>query len=334
MDIDLLSHRGRDADMFSSPKWNPSAEHELEFVETPPVLFRLKKQRKRELWQFVRLAAKDEYHHLRPDQLKSEHAESAYCMRCKCRIYFQTGQNGVKQHMEKYHGQIMHGFGEKPKGDRNGDAASDVVYPNGRFPNRPLFEVSEKDQQRANEFLARWMVQSLHSISMVEDDGFRMYIEFIARELAGINLKIPKRTQVRSDMVRVAAEQRAARKTKIDADCAFYAVTTDIWTDRRLRNYVSLTAHYLDKQFLSNNWTLEVKRFPGKHTGTSIASALDDTLSRWELKKSFCTKLLRDGAANAVLASNILGVGHMSCIAHSIHLVVAEALIEKKRSSA
>jgi hAT family C-terminal dimerisation region len=49
------------------------------------------------------------------------------------------------------------------------------------------------------------------------------------------------------------------------------------------------------------------------------------------LDKLKCTKLLRDGASNAVTAANTLGVSHMSCVAHSIHLVVSGALIKPKR---
>ncbi|KAE8892708.1 hypothetical protein PF003_g23246 [Phytophthora fragariae] len=43
--------------------------------------------------------------------------------------------------------------------------------------------------------------------------------------------------------------------------------------------------------------------------------------------------LVRDGASNTVLGSTILGVKDMSCIAHSLHLVLGSALAKAKASS-
>lgn len=324
------------ADLLSQLQERGGAEQELDVVETPPVLFKLKKQRKREMWQFVQLATKREFWHLRPDELKSKHADFAYCSKCKASIFFQSGSNNVKQHMEKYHIDSIRAFRERQRGNADGakiNPASATSQNCEQAAKRMEIEVTEQQQQQANALMARWIAQSLRPISIVEDPGFRAYLKYIARDLGGLDLKIPGRTHVRGDIVRIAAEQRGVLKAKLRDECAYYAITTDIWTDRRLRSYISLTVHYLDQQFACNNWTLEVEHFPGKHTGAAIARVLNKTLNRWELKKAFCTKLLRDGASNAVLASNLLGVRHMSCIAHSIHLVVAGALIHKQRSS-
>ncbi|GMF30815.1 unnamed protein product [Phytophthora fragariaefolia] len=65
--------------------------------------------------------------------------------------------------------------------------------------------------------------------------------------------------------------------------------------------------------------------------GEAIAEGLTKLFKHWGLNPSFCIKLVRDGASNAVLASNLMGVSHMSCIAHSLHLVVAGALIKRTR---
>jgi hypothetical protein len=73
-----------------------------------------------------------------------------------------------------------------------------------------------------------------------------------------------------------------------------------------------------------------VKPLPGQHTGEAIAESLRDTISEWELKTDQCVALLRDEASNDVSAGNHLGVSHFSCVAHSLHLVLASALIWKR----
>ncbi|POM64759.1 Zinc finger BED domain containing hypothetical protein 4-like [Phytophthora palmivora] len=89
---------------------------------------------------------------------------------------------------------------------------------------------------------------------------------------------------------------------------------------------MAATVHYLDEYFNMANWTLEFEHIPGSHTGELIATCVGAVVSRWGLWKGNCTVLLRDGASNAVLAVNILGVYRILCIPHVLHLVAAVPL--------
>ncbi|GMF15051.1 unnamed protein product [Phytophthora fragariaefolia] len=97
---------------------------------------------------------------------------------------------------------------------------------------------------------------------------------------------------------------------------------------------MALTLHYVDENFPMCSWTLEVEPFPGKHTGVAIARCLEDMMDRWELRPEMCMLLVRDGAANAVLGSDILGINNMSCFAHSLHLVLGGTLARHKATAA
>ncbi|KUF84364.1 hypothetical protein AM588_10000678 [Phytophthora nicotianae] len=96
---------------------------------------------------------------------------------------------------------------------------------------------------------------------------------------------------------------------------------------------MALTIHYLEEDFTVSSWTLEVEPFPGRHTGVAIAKGLEKIMDRWELRPENCVMLVRDGAANAVCASEILDMRSMSCIAHSLHLVVGGALLKQKKKA-
>ncbi|KAF1331168.1 hypothetical protein FI667_g4418, partial [Globisporangium splendens] len=266
-----------------------SVEPQPTVIKTPEYLYDLPRQHRPELWQFVQLVPKEEFMHLRANQLKSEHAAYACCTICKCTIAFRTGQHYVKGHMERYH-------------------------------LKQLLEYKTKAHADA----------SLRPISLVEDHGFIELLNFAATELGGVQLVIPKRTQVRSEIVRLASELRSSLKIKLRESCLYFCISTDVWTDRGRRRYISLTLHFLDPDFNSNNWTLEVEHLPGKHTGELISSTLHTTMDRWGLNKEYCVKLLRDGASNAVSAGENLRVNHMTCVAHSLHLVVSAAMMRKK----
>ncbi|OWZ10192.1 Zinc finger BED domain-containing hypothetical protein [Phytophthora megakarya] len=135
-----------------------------------------------------------------------------------------------------------------------------------------------------------WIAQSQRPMPLIEDEGFRIYLQFIAADLGGVNLHVLSAS----------------------------------------RSFMAATIHYLDEYFNMANWTLEVEHLPGSHTGEVIAARINAIVSRWGLRKGNCSVLLRDGAANAVSAGDILGVYHIHCVAHALHLVVAGALIKKK----
>ncbi|KAG1688157.1 hypothetical protein DVH05_003939 [Phytophthora capsici] len=76
-------------------------------------------------------------------------------------------------------------------------------------------------------------------------------------------------------------------------------------------------------------WTLEVVSIPGKHDGEAIARVLARIFVKWSLDIEKCVRFVRDGASNMKSACNKLKLARMSCAAHSLHLVVAAALMQK-----
>ncbi|OWY97247.1 Zinc finger BED domain-containing hypothetical protein [Phytophthora megakarya] len=96
--------------------------------------------------------------------------------------------------------------------------------------------------------------------------------------------------------MRIAAELRLKLQEVLAKECLYFSLTTDTWTDRGQRSFMALTLHYLTESFDVRSWTLEVKHFPGKHTGDAIARAITKAMERWNLDKHRCTILLRDGA--------------------------------------
>jgi hypothetical protein len=167
-------------------------------------------------------------------------------------------------------------------------------------------------------------------ISIVDEPAFRTYVTFITRDHGGIEAKVPGGTELTHGIALLANEFRAKLMREMANGCVHYCCTTDIWTDRAQRSFICLALHYIDARFERKNWTLEVKPLPGQHTGEAIAESLRDTFSEWGLKTDQCVALFRDGASNGVLAGNHLGVPHFSCVAHSLHLVLASALIRKR----
>ena len=93
----------------------------------------------------------------------------------------------------------------------------------------------------------------------------------------------------------------------------YVSFTTDIWTSSSNKGFISLTAHYLDKNTLDQKvYTLSTKYFPSQHTGINISETLSQLLEEWKIGTEHVHLIVHDNAANMILSLDLLEVGHMS----------------------
>ncbi|KAF1783100.1 hypothetical protein GQ600_26439 [Phytophthora cactorum] len=87
---------------------------------------------------------------------------------------------------------------------------------------------------------------SFRPLVIVEDEGFIAFVCFITQDLG-------RRTQLRHEVVILAANLRRQIKEDILQGCTYFSITSDIWTVRNARSFISLTIHYVDEAFLPEN---------------------------------------------------------------------------------
>ena len=68
------------------------------------------------------------------------------------------------------------------------------------------------------------------------------------------------------------------------------------------------------------------------HTGVCLASRLKDAMNTWKLHDTIHMGL-RDNAANMVSAMRIAEVEDFGCMAHTLQLVLHDALFTQSRTS-
>ena len=90
--------------------------------------------------------------------------------------------------------------------------------------------------------------------------------------------------------------------TAVKGDVSCVGFTTDMWTSRAGYPFMSLTVHFIDKDWELHRWTPYVAPFPARHTGKNISLGLDAMIDvfglsgdRWELFA------INDNAANVKL---------------------------------
>lgn len=64
----------------------------------------------------------------------------------------------------------------------------------------------------------------------------------------------------------------------------YICITIDIWTDRRLRAFIGITAHHIDDLFKFKSDVLACRNITITHTGENIKKELDYILNEFNIK--------------------------------------------------
>lgn len=109
-------------------------------------------------------------------------------------------------------------------------------------------------------------------------------------------------------------------------EASHVAVTTDIWTSLNTDSFITLTAHFLDKnQVKLKTVVLCTKKLTGNHTANLLSEVITDELIEWNILCKVIA-IVTDGGANIKLAVKLMNIPHVPCAAHKFNLIVQQAL--------
>ena len=245
-------------------------------------------------------------------------AKCAWCTICNRDVKWMVGEvNYVKSHMTSYHSDLL----------RKSEAV--VVKASKNATMTDYFTTSSKctlkamikaDQSKGEAILAKWMGESLRPFTLVEDGGFREFVQYL-NETKG-HFKVPGRLTISSRMESLASFVKERMRELFVKEMDYFAATTDMWTGRTSESFIAITIHYLTEEFEQRNFTIEIAPVRGRHTGEHIASLIREAFDRWALPLNKLSIMARDNGSNVVSACNKLDITHQGCVGHSIHLVV------------
>jgi hypothetical protein len=294
-------------------------------IEALGPLFEMKPQKVPAYWQCIRLVPQREFATKTQAEFHPPTMTAfAVCIDCGASIVYRSGSNTAVDHMKAKHQDLLQSYvptlRKKPKPKRR--KSSDGV--------QSRRDLTADEKAAVKTALATWIARRMRPINIVEDEELKSLCDLFG-VFGGFNVDLPGRTSIRETIVTAADDLRAKLREELAAHSGFYCVTTDIWTDRSTRSYMSLTIHYVDDRFKIQNKLLGVVPFPGKHDGVRIGEKITELLDKWGLDKSKCAMMLRDGAGNAKRGAILGGVRSMSCIAHSLQLVIAGSLMRVRK---
>ena len=114
------------------------------------------------------------------------------------------------------------------------------------------------------------------------------------------------------------------RVMKVLTQVKHLSLTTDIWTSRATESFLTVTIHFIHSWKLKS-LVLATVKFSTEHTGEHIADELQRITDHWEITHKV-VGVVTDNASNMVAAIRITGWTHIHCFAHTLNLVVQEAI--------
>ncbi|XDV39249.1 hypothetical protein PO909_008513, partial [Leuciscus waleckii] len=195
-------------------------------------------------------------------------------------------------------------------------------------------------------------------LSLVENGHFKHFLEIMDSKYTTISRRTISEKQI-PVLIRTVKET-VSKKLETQSSVS---LTTDIWSDRRLRSFFGVTAHVCNQSNHSdsyelNSYLLDCRRFTGRHSGERIASAFKEITEEYGIRQKI-SYIITDNAANMKCTFKVHmpqqqsndsdseeGMNlventelpwssgeRLSCFAHSLQLVVNDGMKEVRAIS-
>ena len=307
------------------PLSNPNAEEESlsNPNEEPLHLFKPVRIRHPEYWQCIKLIAKSSL----PADMTSRKALDAYCTKCKLKIRYdaKTHSRGVSRHMSTYHQDVIDDYFEKQVGKKRSESKLTAHFAKKVKTNETA---SNGDQVHFRRLLAQWTARSLRPFSVTEDRGLQDVVDF-ATSVKGRLILSSRNTNQKYVMEEANVVSDKVLKV-IEKECIYFACTTDMWSSRHRKSFMTITHHFLTENFFMKNFVLEVKEVFGSHTGELILNHMKMSFNTWNLDPLLLAMMVRDSGSNIKKACREWGIPNCSCIGHNFHLITGPLLVKPK----
>ncbi|XP_060753962.1 uncharacterized protein LOC132864530 [Neoarius graeffei] len=131
-------------------------------------------------------------------------------------------------------------------------------------------------------------------LSIIEHPSFRRFMSIVDTRYNPVS-----RRTLTSKLDDVVLEKQTKLKNSL-ANAENLSVTVDIWSDRKMRGFLGVTAHWLDigeGGLVLKSALLACNRFSGSHTGERICEEFEQICDEYQIKRKLL-HIICDNAAN------------------------------------
>lgn len=284
------------------------------------------------VWQYFKIAA--------------AHSPKAECLLCRAQISrgglntsnFNT--SNLRTHLKRKHAEIQV-QNENPDQNLLGlPGPSSTLSEKNDSPKPPkiqptLLQVLKKKEKfrkggpqdtAITNKIAEMVCVDLQPLTIVEDVGFRRLVSHLEERYEMVSRKTLS-TVVIPKIVKSVSE----KISEIVTTASTFSNTSDIWTSKSGNDFISVTVHFIDDDWQLQHLLLEVLPFSGEsHTAVNIEENLRVCFRKWRIEIGNISAMVTDSAANMKSAVTRLDITSVSCMVHSLQLVVNSGCLKQK----
>jgi hypothetical protein len=191
------------------------------------------------------------------------------------------------------------------------------------------------DPEAVRQAFTEMIIQDELPFAFGEKPGFR---KFMAKACPRFN--VPSRRTTTRDDVRCYFQEKAKLKKFFKDSCQLVCLTTDCWTSQQQDGYMTVTASFLDDDWVMQKKIINFFLIKG-HKGEDIGKNLLKCMAEWGMEKVltitvdnasandggivYVRKQLNKTPGNTIAKGKFM---HMRCAAHILNLIVQDGLKE------
>lgn len=116
-------------------------------------------------------------------------------------------------------------------------------------------------------------------LSFVEYSGIKSLFEYVSEDL-----NLICRNTVRSDILKMHKREKTKMQLLLKEAPGRICLPSDLWTSITTDGYISLTAHFVDKNWILQKRLLNFADMPPPHNGISLSEKVYAMLADWEIE--------------------------------------------------
>lgn len=261
--------------------------------------------------------------------------DSAVCNICKQKISIKGGATtNLKKHYQRKHPTINLTY---PKNQASTPIATPatVEIPDSSTSNATSntsqgtlqdFLLTKKigavKKRKIDSLILKMMYVDLQPFSIVEDKGFRELVHELNPAYQIPSRKIFSKTLLPAKFEELSTVIREELRSGLS-----FCATSDCWSSTTAKSFIAVTVHFLTEDFQQKSVLLSCREIKERHTAENLGQTIKEILEEWNVPIEKVNFFVTDNASNAENAiKKVLKLKHFGCFAHSLNLVMKEAL--------
>lgn len=184
---------------------------------------------------------------------------------------------------------------------------------------------NKNEVEKITEGLANMLAVTGTPYLFVETEGFKKFMNIVTPLY-----KIPCRTTFSERCIpKLYSKVHETLKMRL-RDVPYMSLTSDGWTGCNMSQFVSVTATYIDDNWVLKTVTLACRELNESHTSANVADLINDVLCEYNINKSRISAITTDRGANFVKAVvTDLKLNHIPCFGHVLNNFVQKVILNK-----